>query len=493
VPWEPYPSTCSKQALEEAVERGGCSRVSRNTSEQAPAQAAARHWKMRSSECPSSIGSQRSPERRVAPSALLGSFGRAVLLSALLVLAAAAAPGAVAVDVAAVADGPAEEAADIAAADVAALLPFTVTDAEGPQPLGPPATEAANTSANASPTAGTATSKFSMIIVFRDATTLARLRMMCNTLPLLYRLFYRALRLPADCHMPGVCKRIYSQTISGGWCQTMCVACKSSVTGQWTRGDHCGNRPRLCATCRCCRFCRGVRRQRPGASGALPAALLCVLPGTRCAGGERLAADTACAVSIRGPSRRADLGVVASPCMLEKLRCLWQVYKAEDSTYWHPPDEQEQQHRQQQQGSKKVRHRASRRMQQVLTMPRVEAFEGKALRRFACRFLLLLGSLPHFSFLAPVLVPPVVTCLASSLLSPRRAPGHAQLHLRPHRHVCHQPGPQHQQPRAKSAGERMQRSLCWTCLLGDPSLCLEGRLVIGRSHVALLCPPMRRP
>lgn len=54
-----------------------------------------------------------------------------------------------------------------------------------------------------------------MIIVFREAATLARLRMMCNTSPLLYRLFYRALRLPADCHMPGVCKRIYSQTISG--------------------------------------------------------------------------------------------------------------------------------------------------------------------------------------------------------------------------------------------------------------------------------------
>ena len=54
-----------------------------------------------------------------------------------------------------------------------------------------------------------------MIVVLRDASTLARLRMMCATSPLMYRLFYRALRLPADCHMPGVCKRIYSQTISG--------------------------------------------------------------------------------------------------------------------------------------------------------------------------------------------------------------------------------------------------------------------------------------
>ncbi len=54
-----------------------------------------------------------------------------------------------------------------------------------------------------------------MIVVFRDASTLARLRMLCETSPLMYRLFYRSLRLPADCHMPHVCKRIYSSTISG--------------------------------------------------------------------------------------------------------------------------------------------------------------------------------------------------------------------------------------------------------------------------------------
>jgi hypothetical protein len=54
-----------------------------------------------------------------------------------------------------------------------------------------------------------------LIVVFRDASTLARLRMMCTTSPLIYRLFYRALRLPADCYMPGVCRRIYTETISG--------------------------------------------------------------------------------------------------------------------------------------------------------------------------------------------------------------------------------------------------------------------------------------
>ena len=64
-----------------------------------------------------------------------------------------------------------------------------------------------------------------------------------------------------------------------------------------------------------------------------------------------------------------------------------QVFKAEDSDFWHPP-EQQQQSQQQQQGAQaphagEQRRRAGRRMQQsraasprVETLPRVQAFEG---------------------------------------------------------------------------------------------------------------------
>lgn len=56
---------------------------------------------------------------------------------------------------------------------------------------------------------------FPLIIVFREASTLARLRVMCNSSPLIYRLFARGLSLGPDCYMPGICRRIYSKTVPG--------------------------------------------------------------------------------------------------------------------------------------------------------------------------------------------------------------------------------------------------------------------------------------
>lgn len=82
----------------------------------------------------------------------------------------------------------------------------------------------------------------------------------------------------------------------------------------------------------------------------------------------------------------SETGMAESSCVsnaADSLCTFLQVYKAEDSTYWHPPDtqdevDQQQQRRQDQQG-KGERRRFSRRMQQtVMTVPRVEAFEGKA-------------------------------------------------------------------------------------------------------------------
>ncbi|KAL4418998.1 hypothetical protein ABPG77_000863 [Micractinium sp. CCAP 211/92] len=69
------------------------------------------------------------------------------------------------------------------------------------------------TSDPASPPAEPA--KFSLIVVFRDVKSLAALRTICTPSQVLFRLFYRGLGLPADCHMPGMCRRIYSSTIIG--------------------------------------------------------------------------------------------------------------------------------------------------------------------------------------------------------------------------------------------------------------------------------------
>jgi hypothetical protein len=92
-----------------------------------------------------------------------------------------------------------------------------VTAAEGPLAATIAASTAAkaNASTNATAAASGGAPKFGLIIVFREAATLARLRVMCNARPLVYRLFSRGLRLPADCYMPGVCRRIYSNTIFG--------------------------------------------------------------------------------------------------------------------------------------------------------------------------------------------------------------------------------------------------------------------------------------
>ena len=57
--------------------------------------------------------------------------------------------------------------------------------------------------------------------------------------------------------------------------------------------------------------------------------------------------------------------------------CL-QVYKAEDSTYWHPADEEAGPEQQQQPAEE--RRRGARRMQQVVTLPRVQSFEGGLVR-----------------------------------------------------------------------------------------------------------------
>lgn len=192
----------------------------------------------------------------------------AALLLAVLLVAAAATPAA---------SAGAAPSAELAAAQ------DTVAAAEGPQPVASIAGKPANAtiSGGGGGKSGNATGsgsggKFGMIIVFREAATLVRLRLMCNASPLVYRwalvsragagdcplasfcggmaqaagregarvtspvpclprpppkftnatahrpshprrLFYRGLRLPADCHMPGMCHRIYSQTIAGGW------------------------------------------------------------------------------------------------------------------------------------------------------------------------------------------------------------------------------------------------------------------------------------
>ncbi|KAI3433663.1 hypothetical protein D9Q98_003472 [Chlorella vulgaris] len=131
---------------------------------------------------------------------------------------------------------------------------------------------------------------------------------MCNTSPLLYRLFSRALRLPLECHMPGACRRIYSETISG-------------FAGDFSDADL-------------------SRLER------------CLPPSS---------------VFYKEPDAT--------------------VFKAEDSTYWHPPDSpeeeqatQQRQRRQAQQQQGQGGRRLGRRMhQQALLMPRVEAFEERTL------------------------------------------------------------------------------------------------------------------
>lgn len=85
---------------------------------------------------------------------------------------------------------------------------------EGPQPLAATASAVATPAAAANSTAAPA-DKYPMIVVFRDAATLAKLRLMCGKSAVIFRLFARALALPPDCYMPGACRRIYSQTISG--------------------------------------------------------------------------------------------------------------------------------------------------------------------------------------------------------------------------------------------------------------------------------------
>ncbi|EFN59363.1 hypothetical protein CHLNCDRAFT_137826 [Chlorella variabilis] len=208
--------------------------------------------------------------------------GGRLLLAALIFAAATALP-------AAAAAGPAGEAA--------ALPPVEVAAAEGPlaATVAAAVTAAAGNVSAAPAAAAAAGAKFSMIVVLRDASTLARLRMMCATSPLMYRLFYRALRLPADCHMPGVCKRIYSQTISG-------------FAGEFGEADL-------------------ARLER------------CLPPSS---------------VFYREPDA--------------------QVFKAEDSSYWHPPDEPEEQQAPQQ--AQQQARRAGRRLQQGF-VPRVEAFEER--------------------------------------------------------------------------------------------------------------------
>lgn len=78
---------------------------------------------------------------------------------------------------------------------------------ELPPPLQPLAAAAAAPLANTSET-------FPMLVVFRPRY-LAALRAMCIRNPLMHRLAARPLGLPFDCHMPGVCRRVYTSAVVG--------------------------------------------------------------------------------------------------------------------------------------------------------------------------------------------------------------------------------------------------------------------------------------
>lgn len=112
---------------------------------------------------------------------------------------------------------------DSAAGQPAPLAEAPLVAAVAGAPQGAALPTAASPSAAAAVAAGTSSpaaapaepTKFSLIVVFRDAASLAALRAMCTPSPILFRLFHRGLGLPADCHMPGMCRRIYSSTIIG--------------------------------------------------------------------------------------------------------------------------------------------------------------------------------------------------------------------------------------------------------------------------------------
>lgn len=105
---------------------------------------------------------------------------------------------------------PAAEAPQAALTGVPQGVALPVAASPSPAAAG---ASAAAASDPAPPPAGP--EKFSLIVVFRDAASLAALRAMCTPSSILFRLFYRGLGLPADCHMPGMCRRIYSSTIIG--------------------------------------------------------------------------------------------------------------------------------------------------------------------------------------------------------------------------------------------------------------------------------------
>lgn len=57
--------------------------------------------------------------------------------------------------------------------------------------------------------------RFPVIVVFRDLKSVLSLRAMCHPNPLIFRLRAAPLDLPAECHLPGICRRVYSTAIFG--------------------------------------------------------------------------------------------------------------------------------------------------------------------------------------------------------------------------------------------------------------------------------------
>jgi subtilisin family serine protease len=57
--------------------------------------------------------------------------------------------------------------------------------------------------------------RFSIIVIFRDLKSIFSLRAMCHPNPLVFHLRAAPLRLPDYCHMPNICRRVYSTAIFG--------------------------------------------------------------------------------------------------------------------------------------------------------------------------------------------------------------------------------------------------------------------------------------
>jgi len=57
--------------------------------------------------------------------------------------------------------------------------------------------------------------KSPFIFLLQDLDSLIRLKAMCLNAPLSYRFAALRLGLPADCHIPGICRRVYSTALFG--------------------------------------------------------------------------------------------------------------------------------------------------------------------------------------------------------------------------------------------------------------------------------------